>query len=386
LLEFGSPDPGEYLSVSTRIISVSGSFPNIMNEKRPIKLGVIGLGNIARLHCDGLQESGQGDRIAAGLDVDPDARDRFATQYDATVYERQADLYAAVDAVLVTTPNKFHEKYVVGALDAGLDVFVEKPLAHTVGSAKRIAEAARQAEGFCMVGFQNRFRNPVQALVGYRDDGTMGDLHHIEANYLRRRGIPGRGSWFTSKSLAGGGALIDIGVHAIDLSLYMLGFPEVVEVTGQTRAPFGTRPEYASVTMWGEDQGAEGFDVEDSASAFIRCADDSTIALEVAWASNRPDCQEYVVRGADAGARLDLSSDEMELYQTVATAVDHHRTSQIETASDDPHGRELELFVDSVAAGEPPGTNTVEQALTVQRVLDAIYRSSEEGRAISLVE
>ncbi|MFC6755483.1 MULTISPECIES: Gfo/Idh/MocA family protein [Haloarcula] len=355
-----------------------------MNEEHTIKLGVIGLGNIARLHCDRLQKAGYGDVIAAGLDVDPDARGRFAAQYDATVYERQADLYADVDAVLVTTPNKFHEEYVVGALEAGLDVFVEKPLAHTVGSAERIAEAAQAAEGFCMVGFHNRFRNPVQALLGYRDDGTMGELDHIEANYLRRRGVPGRGSWFTRKALAGGGALIDIGVHAIDLSLFLLDFPEVVEVTGQTRATFGSRSEYAYVDMWGEDHGSSGFDVDDSASAFIRCADGSTIALEVAWASNRPNSQEYVVRGSDAGAKLDLSSDEMELYETVSTGVDHHRTSQVETATDDAHGIELERFVESVAAGEPPGTNTVEQALTVQRVLDAIYRSSEDGQAVSL--
>ncbi len=357
-----------------------------MDEKHELELGVIGLGNIARLHCDRLQKAGYDDVIAAGLDVDPDARSRFAAQYDATVYERQADLYADVDAVLVTTPNKFHEEYVVGALEAGLDVFVEKPLAHTVESAERIAEAARTAEGFCMVGFHNRFRDPVQVLVSYREDGTMGELDHIEANYLRRRGVPGRGSWFTRKALAGGGALIDIGVHAIDLSLYMLDFPEVVEVSGQTRATFGTRSEYAYVNMWGEDHGSSEFDVDDSASAFIRCADGSTIALEVAWASNRSDSQEYIVRGSGAGARLELSTDEMELYETVSTGVDHHRTSQIETAGKDAHSIELEKFVDSAATGEPPGTNTVEQSLAVQRVLDAIYRSSEQGQAISLAE
>ncbi|WP_277541207.1 Gfo/Idh/MocA family protein [Haloarcula laminariae] len=357
-----------------------------MNERHEIEIGVIGLGNIARLHSDRLQKAGYGDVVTAGLDVDPDARGRFAAQYDADVYERQADLYSDVDAVLVTTPNKFHEEYVVGALEAGLDVFVEKPLAHSLASAERIAEAAKAAEGFCMVGFHNRFRDPVQVLLGYRDDGSMGELKHIEANYLRRRGVPGRGSWFTREALAGGGALIDIGVHAIDLSLYLLGFPEVVEVSGQTRATFGTRSEYAYVTMWGEDHGSAGFDVDDSASAFIRCADGTTIALEVSWASNRTDSQEYVVRGSGAGARLDLSNDEMELYETVSTGVNHHRTSQIETAGNDAHAIELERFVDSVATGDPPGTNTVEQALAVQRVLDAIYRSSEEGRAISLTE
>ena len=351
-----------------------------------ISLGVIGLGNIARHHCDRLRKAGYGDIVTAGLDVDPTARDSFGAQYDAAVYERQADLYADVDAVLVTTPNKFHEEYVVGALEAGLDVLVEKPLAHTAESAERIADAADAAEGFCMVGFHNRFRNPVRALRGYVDDGRLGEIEHIEANYLRRRGVPGRGSWFTRKALAGGGALIDIGVHAIDLSLYLLDFPEVVEVTGQTRSTFGSRSDYTYVSMWGEDQGADGFDVDDSVSAFIRCGDGSTIALEVAWASNRPDSQEYVVRGSEAGAKLNLSEDEMELYETVSTGVDHHRTARIETADEDAHGTELETFLEGAAADDPPGTNTVAQALTVQRVLDAIYRSSDEGRAVSLSE
>jgi len=357
-----------------------------MNDNYAVDLGVIGLGNIARLHCDRLQKAGHGDRISAGLDVDPEARNQFAAQYDTTVHEDQFELYEAVDAVLVTTPNKFHEEYVVNALEAGLDVFVEKPLAHTVESAERIAAAAEEADGFVMVGFHNRFRSPVQALLGYRDDGTMGEIDHIEANYLRRRGIPGRGSWFTREALAGGGSLIDIGVHAIDLSLYLLGFPEVVEVSGRTRAAFGTDDEYAYVSMWGEDHGPEGFDVDDSASAFIRCANGVTVSLEAAWAVNRPDSQAYYVRGTDAGAELDLGDDSLVLYETRRGGVDHHRTSTIETAGDNAHAIELERFVDSVAAGEPPGTNTVEEALTVQRVMDAIYRSSETGRAVSLVD
>lgn len=355
-----------------------------MNDDYAVNLGVIGLGNIAMLHCDRLQKAGHGELVTAGLDVNPDARARFAGQYDATVYEDQYDLYDAVDAILVTTPNKFHEEYVVNALDAGLDVFVEKPLAHTVESAERIAAAAHDADGFVMVGFHNRFRNPVQTVLGYRGDGTLGNLDHIEANYLRRRGIPGRGSWFTREALAGGGALIDIGVHAIDLSLYLLGFPEVVEVSGQTRSTFGTDEDYAYVSMWGEDQGAGGFDVDDSASAFIRCANGATVSLEVAWAVNRPDSQEYYVRGRDAGAKLDLADDSLVLYETKQAGVDHHRTSEVETPGENAHAIELERFVQSVASGEAPGTNTVEQALTVQRVMDGIYRSSETGQAVSL--
>jgi predicted dehydrogenase len=354
-----------------------------MTDLHSVDVGIVGLGNIATLHCNRLADAGLVDVVAGGLDVDPDARAAFAEEYDVPVYDDPGELYDTVDAVLVTTPNKFHEEYVVGALEAGLDVFVEKPLAHTVESAERIAAAATDAEGFCMVGFHNRFSKPVQALRAYRDD-SLGPFTHVEADYIRRRGIPGRGSWFTRKDVAGGGSLIDIGVHSIDLSLYLLGFPEVVEVSGRTRAEFGSEKQYAYVDMWGADHGADAFDVDDSVTAFIRCADGSTINLEVAWATNRPDSKQYYFRGPNGGAGLDLGDDTVELYETVGGDVNHHRTTEIETQDGDAHGIIGERFVAAVAAGEGPGTNTVDQALTVQRVLDAIYRSSERGEAIQL--
>ncbi|WP_276271818.1 Gfo/Idh/MocA family protein [Haloarcula litorea] len=355
-----------------------------MVDLSSVRLGFVGLGNIAHLHCDRLESAGLDQVIAGGVDVDADARAAFADAYDAAVYEDPTELYETVDAVLVTTPNKYHEEYVVDALGAGLDVFVEKPLAHTLESAERIADAAADADGFCMVGFHKRFANPVQALRGYEADGTLGEVSHVEADYIRRRGVPGRGSWFTRESVAGGGSLIDIGAHAIDLSLYLLGYPDVVEVSGETRAQFGTDEDYAYVTMWGEDQGPEEFSVDDSASAFVRCADGSTVTLEVAWATNRPNSQQYYVRGDEGGAGLDLSDGSLTLYETSTTGAMHHRTTEIETRDEEAHGIEQRAFVEAVASGEPPETNTVEQALTVQRVMDAIYRSSEAGEAVQL--
>jgi predicted dehydrogenase len=291
-----------------------------------------------------------------------------------------------VDAVLVTPPNRYPEQYVVAALEAGLDVLVGKPLAHTLESAERIAAAAEAAEGFCMVGFHNRFADPVQTLVGYRDAGDMGEVSHIEANYSRRRGVPGRGSWFTRKDVAGGGSLIDIGAHSIDLALHVAGHPEVVEVSGDTRAQFGVDEEYAYVQMWGEDHGAAEFSVDDSASAFIRCADGTTISLEVAWATNRPDSQEYFVRGTGAGAKLDLADQSLTLFETENTGTMHHRTTDIQTGRSDPKRYELAQFVAAVRDGTPQSMNTVEQGLRVQRVMDAIYRSSETGAAVSISE
>jgi predicted dehydrogenase len=261
---------------------------------------------------------------------------------------------------------------------------VEKPLAHTVESAERIAAAADGADGFCMVGFHTRFEKQVEVLHSYREEGRFGEVSHVDARYVRRRGVPGRGSWFTDASTAGGGALIDIGVHALDLSLYLLEYPDPVEVSGVTRSEFGDREDYTYLHMWGDDRGAERFDVEDAARAFVRCADGRTLSLDVAWATNRPDEQTYVLEGIDAGATYDRSEGELTVHRTESDGADHMIDEAIETAESDPHRDEQRYFLDHVAVGTEPDRNTVEQALTVQRVVDAVYRSAETGAAVRL--
>jgi predicted dehydrogenase len=138
--------------------------------------------------------------------------------------------------------------------------------------------------------------------------------------------------------------------------------------------------------MWGDDDGAEGFDVEDSASAFLRDADGNTVSLEVAWATNRPTNDEFVIRGTEAGATFDRGSDELTIHEARAFDGDRHHFSdtEIATREGDAHAAEQATFLDAVAAGEVPDINTVDEALSVQRVIDAIYRSSERGEAVRL--
>ncbi|ELZ46818.1 oxidoreductase domain protein [Halorubrum distributum JCM 9100] len=353
-----------------------------MTHPNDVAVGIVGLGGIGSHHATKLVERDA--NLVAGMDIDADARARFHEEFDIPAYEDEAALYDDCDAVLITTPNRFHEVYATSALEAGLDVLLEKPLAHTLESAERIAEAARDAEGFCMVGFNNRFAEPVRVVKHYQDEGRFGETTHVEANYVRRRGVPGRGSWFTSADVAGGGALIDIGVHAIDLALYFLDHPEVVEVSGETRSEFGGRDDYAYVHMWGDDSGPEGFDVDDSASAFIRAADGSTVSLEVAWATNRPATDEFVVRGTEAGATLDRGSDDLTIHEAGVGGGHHLTDATVETRDGDGHAAEQATFLEAVAAGEAPAINTVEEGLRVQRVIDAIYRSSETGAAVRL--
>lgn len=352
-----------------------------MTQER-VAVGIVGLGGIGSYHADCLERQA-GAELVAGMDVDPEARQSFGHDYGIDTYDDAEALFERVDAVIITTPNAFHEEYAVGALEAGLSVLVEKPLAHTLDSAERIAEAAADAPGVCMVGFHNRFNADVEAVLSYRDDDFFGEIEHVETSYIRRRGIPGQGTWFTDADISGGGALIDLGVHSIDLALYACGFPEVVEVSGVTRSNFGTREDYVDVAGWGVEEGV--FSVEDSVTAQLRTAGDTTISVDIAWASNRENEKSLRIRGTDGGAFLDLKG-ETTLYESSPAGVDHHRTTTVEVGEDTPSGHEAEqaAFLDAVREGRPPDRNTVEQALTVQRIVDAIYRSSEEGRAVRL--
>ncbi|MFB6218024.1 MAG: Gfo/Idh/MocA family protein [Halobacteriaceae archaeon] len=348
----------------------------------PLRVGIVGLGNMGHGHAESVEEHGH--EVAAGVDVVEEKRDGFADAFGAPTYESHEGMYAGeeLDAVIVTTPNKFHEAPTVAGLERDVAVLSEKPLAHTLESAQRIADAARESAAFCMLGFQWPLREGPSVLKSYIDDGTLGEVTHVEASYVRRRGVPGRGGWFTSKELAGGGALIDIGPHAIDLALHFMDFPDVAAVSGVTRAEFGGREDYTYLNMWGEDSGSGDFDVDDSASALLRTADDSTVSLEVAWASNRPRTTEYVVRGTEGGAILDVGDDELTVYETDDRGEDHHRDIDIETGGE--HGDKNRVFFDAVAAGERPPINTVEEGLAVQQVIDGIYRSAEQGGSVSI--
>ncbi len=349
----------------------------------PVRVGIVGLGGIGHHHAERLTDLGE--TLVGGVDVVEEARERFADEYGVPTYESFDELDdAGVDAVVVTTPNAYHEQYAVAALEAGADVFCEKPLADTLESAERIADAARDADGFCMVGFNNRFLPAAEVLKESIDDGDLGDVTHVEANYVRRRGVPGRGGWFTTKDVSGGGALVDIGVHAIDLALHFLDFPEIVEVSGQTRSEFGTREDYTYLDMWGDDAEDVAFDVDDHATAFVRTADGRTLSLEVAWAANRPPNNEFVVEGTDGGATFDRNDNALTLHEVGDGGAAHFRDTAVETRDEDAHTLEQEYFFDAVRDGEPIERNTVEEALTVQRVIDAIYRSADAGHAITL--
>jgi predicted dehydrogenase len=266
-------------------------------------------------------------------------------------------------------------------------VLCEKPLADSLSAAEEIVEAAHASDGVAMVGFHSRFTPAAEMIAEYREQGRFGDVTHVEGSFVRRRGIPGVGSWFTSRDLSGGGSLIDIGVHLIDYALYVAGYPEPVEVSGVTRSEFGGNDDYVDPDSWSGhwDTSAGGFDVDDSASAFVRCDDGTTLSLEVSWATNRDSDNGVVLRGTEAGARTTVGGEEVTVYECDGAGVDHYSDATL-SGSMDPTGHRAEVayFLEHVAADEAPAMNTVDEALTVQRVIDAIYRSSQDGAAVRL--
>ncbi len=351
-----------------------------------VRLGVVGLGFMGRTHATNAEQFGH--EVVAGVDLVDETRTEFAETYDARTYEECTEMYDSetLDAIAVSTPNTFHEEAVVAALDRDYDVLCEKPLADTLEIAERIAAAAEDSSGFCAVNFHNRVATAPEVFTDYRAEGYFGDITHVDANYVRRRGIPGVGSWFTSNELAGGGAVVDIGVHAIDFALYLLGYPTVEEIFAVTRTEFGHREDYVDPGDWYDETEAAVFDVEDSATVLIRCADDRTISLEVAWAANQAETNDVVVRGTGAGAELELGGEALTLYRSGTQGTDHNLDATLTEGSIDHTGWEGsdKRFLDGVVAGERPAIGTVEEGLTVQRVIDGIYRAAEAGTSVSI--
>jgi predicted dehydrogenase len=178
--------------------------------------------------------------------------------------------------------------------------------------------------------------------------------------------------------------MIDIGVHVLDVALYLLGNPVVEEVSAVTRQHFGNRADYTSPDFYGEDNGPDGFNVDDSVTAFIRCDGGKTIVLEAAWAANRDNDSTITVVGTEAGASYDIKGTDVEFFEVdrrpdaenplpTPTHIGDHRNGHVE---------ELDYFLSVIKSGTNLTQNTVQEACDVQRVIEAIYESSESNRAI----
>ncbi|MBP1993936.1 Gfo/Idh/MocA family protein [Paenibacillus eucommiae] len=349
-----------------------------------LRLGVIGTGGIFKhVHLPALLKHADIE-IVALCDIIPAKAQIIADEHGIQqVYENYRDVLARddIDAVDICTPNLYHSEIAIAALNAGKHVFCEKPDAVNQHEALKMKQAAESSGKVLMVMRNNRFRAVSQFLKRVSEQGHLGDIYAGRCGWIRRRGIPGKGGWFTTKELSGGGPLIDLGVHMIDLTVWLMGNPKPVSVSGSTYCKFAASTISDSEhSKFGETQSEGVFDVEDLANGYIRFDNGASLQLEFSWASNIGEESNFVeLRGTKGGFKL--VNDDIKLYTELEGVLcDIH--PQIE-ASQDAHGANLYHFVDVIKHDAEP-LFTPEQGLDMIKILDAIYESARTGKEVYL--
>lgn len=345
------------------------------------RVGIIGLESMGQIYARLATRLGLD---VIGADIRPDVRQDFESEFEAETRRDFQDLYAeGIDAVVIATPNKFHESTVIPALERDIHVFLEKPLAHDVASASTIVDVANSRDLAFRVGYYHRYMNVVRCLKAYLDDGYFGEVTNIEATYTMRRGIPNRGSWYTSEDIAGGGVLVDKGTFVIDLLGYFFDDPPIETVAASTSTVFGESEGYVYLSQTGtyghafdEEPDTNIFDVEDTAAVFMELESGIAITMNVSWAENQPGRHEYRIKGSEGGAYLDITTETnpaLTFYDAGSEGTDHLIDRQVGATDNNPRREQFERFVEAIRDPEKRSEENLEHALYVQRVVDDIY-------------
>ncbi len=340
-----------------------------------VRIGLIGAGGWGRDHARGYTAAPNVDLVAVA-DTDVSQAEALAKDFHVPkAYGAISALLAdrQVDAVSIVIPNAFHVDTAIEVLEAGKPVMLDKPFALCLADAERVVDKARETGVTFMMGMNQRFNRDTQILKVHIAAGEVGEVYHAKAYWLRRNGVPNVGTWFTQKKLSGGGPLIDIGVHLLDVCLYLMDNFDPVRVTAATYNHLA--PQLQKV----REAGA-AYDVEDFATAWIRMRNGATVQLEASWMlhqeqGNRQNVELY---GTKAGAGL----YPVRLHRSGASGYEH---IELQPSGDlpFPHCSRYQHFAD-VLQGKAKQLVSWEQSLAVQRILDAIYQSATEGREIVL--
>ncbi len=355
-----------------------------------VGVGVIGCG-IGKWHIEGYRKDPRADIIAlSGLDTDRCTE--IATECNVpNLYEDYHLLLerADVQAVSIAVPNFLHVPVGLDAVAAGKHVLMEKPLARNEAEGAQLVRAADEAGLILGMAFNRRARSDMEVLKAHIDRGGLGRIYHAKAFWRRRSGIPGMGTWFTSKDRAGGGPLIDLGVHVLDMVLWAMGEPEIVSVSGATYAELGPKGLGSWTGNRFRDVASNGFEVEDLGVGFLRTSDGATIFLEASWTAHTSDTDEFGIYllGDNGGAELHVKDYETSNTLRLFSTIDGVPFDSVPRLPSKPpgagHAEIISTFLDAIIDGHAMSPSG-EEGLSRTRILDAIYRSSQEGREIEL--
>lgn len=349
-----------------------------------IKVGVIGTGGISGVHLGGYSRNPNAE-IYALCDINEKNLAKRAEEYKVsrtfTDYREMLAL-KELDAVSVCTWNSAHAECAIAALRAGKHVLCEKPMALNTAQAQEMEKAAKESGKLLMIGFVRRFGNDCAVLKDFIDSGSFGEIYYAKAQYLRRKGCPG--GWFGDKSRSGGGPLIDLGVHVIDLCRYLMGGPQPVSVYGATFSKLGDRRHikdargYSSTVVSKDDI----FDVEDMATALIRFDNGAVLSVEASFSLNiEKDVGNIELFGTKAGCKLD---PELTIFTDMNDYLANVKLSQSTALSfDGLFDNEINHFVECIETGKPC-RNPAQDGVTLMKILDGIYESARTGHEVLL--
>jgi predicted dehydrogenase len=345
---------------------------------KKLKVGIIGAGSIMRgAHMPGWQQA-EGWELGAVYDAHRPTAEALAKDFGIPhVCNDVQDLVKLdLDAVDICTPNKAHTPAALAALNNGKHVICEKPLAVSTAEVKELQAASRKAGKLLMTAQNQRFGSRAIALKKFVDGGNLGEVYHARIHAVRRNWCPTKPT-FIDSSISGGGPCMDIGVHALDLGMWLMGFPRPLRVTGVTRTNFAHTGEIPGA--WGQWD-PKRFDVEDFASGFVHFENGATMVIECAWLQHQKEKEDFSAR--IFGKKAGITWPTGDYAQTVNGAfVDGTLDEPADQKSS--HTAEVLAFADAVATGKPSPV-PVEQTLLVIGILEAIVQSGKTGKEVTL--
>ncbi len=348
--------------------------------KKVLRVGLIGTGEIARImHLPAWQELANEGRIelTAVCDIIEERAQKAAEQFGAKkVYVQYEKMLKAerFDMIDICTPNGWHHQMAVNSLEAGAHVIVEKPMATSVAEAQKMLETSKKVGLKLMVAQQERFQAAHEILKQEIEAGRLGKIYTANARYLRRRGIPGWGK-FHIKAESFGGPMIDVGVHIIDLCVWLMGNPKPIAASGKVYRMFGDRPDLCN-GEWGRPYPPQEFDVEDYALGLVRFENDITMIIETSWAANI--AQNYhgvTILGDKAG----ISTNPPAIIGATENALTRVQFDWLPNIQ--AHRAEIRHFTECVEKDLPVRVQPAE-SVEVQKIINAIYDSSEANREV----
>lgn len=344
----------------------------LQHVSKRLRIGIVGAGGIAQgAHIPGYKSVGDRVELAAISDIDVDRAKQVAEEHGFKSYYQDYEEMlqkADLDAVSVCTPNKFHAPVTIAALEAGCHVLCEKPPAITAAEAKAMVDKAAETGKKLTFGLHQRFQSEVQACKRLIDGGELGHIYAVRVDALRRRGIPGWGV-FTNKELQGGGPVIDIGVHMLDVALYLMGYPKPVQILAKTYQEIGTRPGVGVMGEWDWDN----FQVEDLAMAMIKFDNGASLLLESSFAQDMEELERMGVRlsGRNGGATVFPLKVFKEMYGGLYD-ITPAWLPRVERA----HTAQVQHFVEA-CFGEHDVMVKGDEAVRLQQILENIYISAD---------